>query len=425
MTSRTSRASLIKGRLTLKQALLTLLIATLISLVSGSLELLNHARSMRTDIEQRTQQQLAIVNGAAAEAAFQLNPQLAEQIARGLFSDSDVAYVLIQDDFGRTLAVFDAPVQSPSWLGQALFGDMLDYQTPLRYHLGDTLPTTRVGEIQLSLDLDYLTDQFLARGYSVVGTSIVEAFLLSSLFIAFFHIYITRPLLKVHAAIIQTDPTHPARWPKPTLRGHRNDELGHLVESMDHLLCEFQRGLEQRDHLHRLSQHDGLTGIANRRYFDTFLAHQWEKTLRAGEPISLIFIDIDSFKAFNDHYGHTMGDDTLRSVACALNRCLDSQDSLLARYGGEEFVCVLPGKDIHGALSMANYMRQTVLTLAIPHARGHTDDILTVSMGVASTWPAPGQSAKNLLDEADQRLYYAKNRGRNRIEAFKPVQEGR
>lgn len=421
MSSRLPRGALIKGRLTLKQALLTLLIATLISLVAGSLELLSHAKSMRANIEQRTQQQLAIINGAAAEAAFQLNPQLAEQIALGLFNDDDVAFVAIQDDFGRTLATFESPTPPPSWLAEALFGDILDYQTPLRYHLDDTLPTSRVGDIQLTLDQRYLTAQFLARGYSVVGVSIVEAFLLSSLFIAFFHVYITRPLLKVHAAISQTDPAQPARWPKPTLRGHRDDELGHLVESVDHLLHEFQRGLEQRDHLHRLSRHDGLTGIANRRYFDTFLAHQWEQAAAANAPIAVIFIDIDSFKAFNDHYGHTLGDDTLKRVAKALERCIDSQSDLLARYGGEEFVCVLPGKDIHGALSRANQMRQSVMTLAIPHARGAADSVLTISMGVASARPTSGEGPDRLLNEADARLYEAKNRGRNRIEAFKSV----
>ncbi|WP_447527760.1 GGDEF domain-containing protein [Vreelandella sp. TE19] len=411
---------LIKGRLTLKQALLTLLIATLISLVAGSLELWSHAKGMRASIEQRTQQQLAIINGAAAEAAFQLNPQLAEQIARGLFNDSDVARVVIEDDFGRKLAEFESPTLPSGRLGQALFGDILNYQEPLRYHMGETVPASQVGEIRLSLDQHYLTAQFLARGYRVVGISIVEAFLLSSLFIAFFHIFITRPLLKVHAAITLTDPAFPAQWPKPTLRGHRNDELGHLVESMDHLLREFQRGLEQRDHLHQLSRHDGLTGIANRRYFDTFLASHWEKSLKAEEPISVIFVDIDRFKAFNDYYGHTMGDDTLKSVARALSRCIDQETDLLARYGGEEFVCVLPAKDIYRALSIANHMRQTVLTLAIPHARGQ-DSVLTVSIGVACALPTNDKTASQLLSEADDRLYHAKNRGRNRIEAFDPV----
>ncbi|HAZ99785.1 MAG TPA: GGDEF domain-containing protein, partial [Halomonas sp.] len=99
-----AKPSLASGRLTLKQALLTLMIAIMISLVSGSIELLGHASSMREDVQKRTLQQLAIVNGAAAEAAFQLNPDLAHQIAFGLFSNSDIAQVAIRDDFGRALA---------------------------------------------------------------------------------------------------------------------------------------------------------------------------------------------------------------------------------------------------------------------------------------------------------------------------------
>ncbi|UYG00477.1 MULTISPECIES: diguanylate cyclase [unclassified Halomonas] len=415
------RARLVRGRLTLKQALLTLLIATLISLVSGSLELLGHAHTMRRDIEQRTEQQIAIINGAAAEAAFQLNPELAEQIASGLFNASDVAYVMIQDDFGRVLANFDARSGPLGWLGEALFGDMLEYQAPLRYYVDDALPASRVGEIHLALDHEHLTARFLARSFSVVGISILEAFLLSLLFVLFFHVFITRPLLRVHAAIIETDPALPAQWPKPRLKGHRNDELGHLVESMDHLLREFQRGLEQRDHLHQLSHHDGLTGIANRRYFDTFLESQWAHAIQTQTPLAIIFIDIDCFKAFNDHYGHTTGDETLKSVARTLNRCIDSNTDLLARYGGEEFVCVLPGKDLYAALNTANHLRQAVLALAIPHAQNLTDSVLTLSMGVACQHPARDESPNHLLQLADARLYHAKNRGRNRIEAFRPV----
>jgi len=265
-----------KGSLTTKQALLTLLIAMLISSVAGSIELLSHATNMRQETEQRIQQQLAVVNGAAAEAAFQLNPDLAHQIAYGLFSDSEVAWVSIRDDFGRSLAEYESPEQADStWLSQYLFGDILHHQTDLAYYMGSDMPEAVVGKIELMLAEGYLTQQFLARIYTVVGVSILEAFILSILVIAFFHLFITRPLLKVHAAITQTDPNQPGQWPKPALRGHQHDELGHLVDSLDHLLKAFQQGLEQRDQLHHLSNIDGLTGVANRRHFDEFYQRHW------------------------------------------------------------------------------------------------------------------------------------------------------
>lgn len=409
-----------KGSLTAKQALLTLLIAMLISSVAGSIELLSHATNMRQETEQRVVQQLAVVNGAAAEAAFQLNPDLAHQIAYGLFSDDEVAWVSIKDDFGRSLAEFNTPEQADStWLSQYLFGDILHHQTALAYYMGSDMPEATVGEIELMLAEGYLTQQFLARIYTVVGVSILEAFILSILVIAFFHLFITRPLLKVHAAITQTDPSRPGQWPKPALRGHRHDELGHLVDSLDHLLKAFQQGLEQRDQLHHLSNMDGLTGVANRRHFDEFYQRHWHLAQQIQQPLSVIFIDIDNFKEFNDHYGHAMGDETLRAVANTLNQCIDPARDLLARYGGEEFVCVLPGQDHDEAVGVANCLREAVLSLAIPHAFSSTHSDLTVSMGVASMAPGSLISADALIERADQHLYHAKRLGRNRVETSK------
>ncbi|HDZ45888.1 hypothetical protein LCGC14_0167490 [marine sediment metagenome] len=404
-----------RGSLTFKQALLTLLIAILISTIAGSVELISHASNMRQEVQLRTTQQLAIVNGAAAEAAFQLNPDLAHQIAYGLFND-EVAWVVIRDDFGRPLAEFKAAEEvNSTWLSQRLFGDVLHHKADLEYYMGSDLTDTIVGNIELQLAEAYLTQQFLERIYSVVGISILEAFILSMVVITFFHFFITRPLLKVHAAIIGTDPTQPGRWPKPSLRGHQNDELGHLVDSLDHLLNAFQQGLEQRDHLHLLSKIDGLTGVPNRRHFDQFYNQQWHIAQQTQQPLSVIFIDIDNFKEFNDHYGHAMGDDTLRAVATTLNQCIDPSRDLLARYGGEEFVCVLPNQDHDEAVSIANGLREAVLSLAIPHAFSSTHSDLTVSMGVSSMSPGQSISSETLIKRADQQLYQAKKQGRNRV----------
>jgi len=406
------------GSLTSKQALLTLLLAVLISVIAGSLELFNHAVSMRQDVAQRIEQQLAIVNGAAAEAAFQLNPDLAHQIANGLFSDNEIAQVTIRDDFGTALAEFaPADAVETSWLSQRLFGDMLHYREPLSYFVATDLPDAEVGVVELRLDEQSLTQQFLARSVSVVGSSVAEAFILSLLIIAFFHYFITRPLLKVHNAIVHTDPERPGQWAKPQLRGHRQDELGHLVDSLDHLLQAFQKGLDQRDQLHHLSHIDGLTGVANRRHFDLFYQQQWQRAQKHAQPLAVIFIDIDNFKEFNDHYGHAMGDDTLRAVAQVLNHCIDPDQDLLARYGGEEFVCILPNRDEAAALEVAQCLRKAVLSLAIPHAYSSTHTHLTASMGVASTTTHAALSATALLALADQHLYHAKQLGRNRIEA--------
>lgn len=182
------------------------------------------------------------------------------------------------------------------------------------------------------------------------------------------------------------------------------------------LLRQVVRALEAaNEKLEQLSFLDGLTNIANRRRFDEFLAGEWRRAVREGVPLSLIFIDIDFFKAFNDHYGHEAGDEVLRRVATALSGILNRPADLVARYGGEEFVAVLPGTDAKGAAFIAERLRAAVEGLGIPHAASPVAPHVTVSLGVATLVPLRGSAPEALLAAADQALYQAKREGRNRV----------
>ena len=172
----------------------------------------------------------------------------------------------------------------------------------------------------------------------------------------------------------------------------------------------------QRDLLNRLSSLDGLTGIANLRFFDKFLAQEWGRTVRSEEEISLAMIDVDHFKNFNDHYGHIQGDDCLKAISRALAEALPRATDLVARFGGEEFACVLSNTGSEGALTVAEKLRSTVLTLGIPHSRSETCEVVTISIGVASAKPTKDElTPQDLLRTADRQLYLAKNAGRNQI----------
>ncbi|TWC17819.1 diguanylate cyclase (GGDEF)-like protein [Pseudomonas sp. SJZ085] len=162
-----------------------------------------------------------------------------------------------------------------------------------------------------------------------------------------------------------------------------------------------------------LSTTDGLTGIANRRHFDEVLVNEWRRSVRAGTLLSLMLIDVDMFKSYNDHYGHQAGDDCLRSIANTLKEHAQRAGDLVARYGGEEFVLITTTPNVDSAFQHAQALGDAVETMALPHAK-LPFGFVTVSIGLAVTVLMEEVTAQDLLKQADQALYMAKARGRNR-----------
>ncbi len=171
---------------------------------------------------------------------------------------------------------------------------------------------------------------------------------------------------------------------------------------------------EQALELHASSYLDGLTGIANRRRFNEYFESEYRRAQRAGTPLSLILLDIDFFKPYNDHYGHQMGDACLTKVAEALKLSLQRTSDLVARYGGEEFAVVLPSSDSAGATFLAEQLRTEIASMRIAHAYSGVAEYITISLGVASIAPVIGSLPEHLLRAADCALYEAKAQGRNR-----------
>jgi diguanylate cyclase (GGDEF)-like protein len=193
----------------------------------------------------------------------------------------------------------------------------------------------------------------------------------------------------------------------------------HRIDSMRGKLLDVSRDLASANReLEKLSRQDVATGIANRRYFDSYLQTEVRRAARERQPLSLILADVDHFKAFNDHYGHQAGDDCLRQVASALCTAGRRPADLAARYGGEEFAMVLPGTGSDGAIEVANSVSRVVAALAISHARSAAGKSITLSQGIASLIPERETSSEDLIERADQALYQAKQQGRNRYVVF-------
>ena len=197
-----------------------------------------------------------------------------------------------------------------------------------------------------------------------------------------------------------------------------------LGERIEILELRTQRLDQANQDLLRLSYLDSLTGIANRRHLEEALDLEWRRACRVGTPLSLIMIDADFFKAFNDSYGHQRGDDCLKLLASSLRNVLNRPGDMVARYGGEEFMIVLPGTDEQGAAKMAEAMRGGVEAMEIMHEGSHANEVVTISLGVVTGYPTKGLSSSELIAAADEALYQAKEGGRNRVAIYVEVMKG-
>lgn len=209
-----------------------------------------------------------------------------------------------------------------------------------------------------------------------------------------------------------------------SLNDDEDEEKGLKMGAVDYITKPFRSAIvlarvenhlklkSYQDLLKRQSNLDGLTGLPNRRAFDELLAQEWRRGARLGSPLSLIMLDIDYFKQFNDHYGHIAGDECLRQVGQELASVGRSID-FVGRYGGEEFVCVLPHTDSSGASRVAEKLQQAVSSLQIAHRESRSADFVTISQGVATTVPDAKLVPTELVERADAMLYEAKGAGRN------------
>ena len=170
--------------------------------------------------------------------------------------------------------------------------------------------------------------------------------------------------------------------------------------------------------LRELSYKDGLTLVFNRRYFDEAIEKEWEKAARKSSILSLIMLDIDYFKAYNDTYGHQQGDDCLKAIARTLNEAIKTTGDLVSRYGGEEFTIILPETNEEGAIRVAESIRHNVEELMLPNINSKVKPFVTLSAGIATIVPTTLSSCKLLIHNADKALYKAKESGRNRYEIY-------
>jgi len=175
--------------------------------------------------------------------------------------------------------------------------------------------------------------------------------------------------------------------------------------------------------LKRLTGIDGLTGIANRRSLDEQLQFEWEACLRSRKPVTVLLLDVDDFKRYNDSYGHLRGDACLTRIAETLESCVQKPNDFVARYGGEEFAALLPDTTIEGGAKVAERMRLAVRELRMAHEQSRHGAYVSISIGIGTVVPSADGSVKDVLERADRALYEAKSKGRDRVVAFNDAGE--
>ena len=196
--------------------------------------------------------------------------------------------------------------------------------------------------------------------------------------------------------------------------GEVDSLIGFMFDISERKKNEEQLLILQKE-LEELSFKDGLTGIANRRLFDSIMEVEWENARRNIRQLSLIMIDIDYFKQYNDHYGHIQGDECLKRVAKVLSKAATRSRDFFARYGGEEFIMGLPETDEKAAQLIAERCRNLIFKEQIPHEKSPANKILTISLGVGTIIPDHGEEPISFIEEVDRWLYQAKQNGRNCI----------
>ena len=194
------------------------------------------------------------------------------------------------------------------------------------------------------------------------------------------------------------------------------------AQFLEEMVIESQKNKKELEiankELSELSSLDGLTNIANRRTFDDFVQNSWDHAINTKSPISLIMIDIDYFKLYNDHYGHQSGDECIKKVAKVLKTRGYRSSDLVARYGGEEFVIVLGSTSMEDAVTVANNIQLKVEALRIPHELSLCSKWITISIGVTNITPSNNNGLKKFIKAADNALYQSKDRGRNTVSSI-------
>jgi len=433
-------------------AKVTLLLALILGSVMGLMQVVSDLKQEKNAVQYAAEEFLVSVTPSAASAAYNYYLPAAEQVVAGLFTQRAVSAVEIinegevmiseQREVKQTLPDFAAvSLSDPVVLRNVLLAP------------GDTSTTDIIGSISITVDRAVVAPAFVDRLVSYFLLATLKNVVLGVLLIAIVYAALAKHIVSIAEATVGWKPKSGALTlakPPRMFRGSELETLGgaieHLSENAVGVIREAEESRRQTEisntvlsrksqslsqevqqqneelkrtnaRLRELAENDALTGLRNRGSFDELAAEHFSASVENGVPVTVLLLDVDYFKAYNDYYGHQGGDICLCNVAKIIKSGLDSPDIMVARYGGEEFVALLLGFDATKASGYADKIHQILREERIEHTRSVISDRITVSIGLASTVSQEDlniDSLDQLVSAADEALYEAKRRGRNR-----------
>jgi diguanylate cyclase (GGDEF)-like protein len=423
-------------RLSTRLAVWVVLVAVLLGLIFGMLQVYLDYFNVKREFRERVQETIATVRKPAYQAAFQLDDLLADEVVQGLMNYKAVNQAILFDEENEILAADKKkPIDTQwRWVAEAFFTDR-HHSVALRMRHEDGEYGKTYGTLEVYVDPQVIASGFLERASVTILSGLARNLMLAMIIFFLFQLLVNRPLAQMAKTMMQIDSESPEDAKLPLPKGHEEDELGLLVASTNDLLFSICEKVTERQQmlqkladaatenarLLKLATIDGLTGLYIRRYFEVRYEEEFLRAQRYGEPLSIVLLDIDHFKSINDSYGHLQGDKVLQAVAILIQAAIRHDVDLAARYGGEEFILMLPKTDAQGAYALAERIRLNCQQQVFD-VEGKVVHV-TISIGIATLL-----TGKKILDKtrvvacADEMLYKAKQNGRNRVEVMDQCQ---
>ncbi len=436
-------------RLSTVLAKVTLLLALALGVLAGVSQMLADLKQEKRAVEYSAEQFLSSVAPSAASAAYNYYLPAAEQVAAGLFTQRAISAVTIMNEGTEMISRTREVAPTLPAIGQLTQPDLVTLSVPL-LSPAESDRSDVIGEISITVDRSVVAPSFVNRMVWYFLFATIKNFILGILLILILYAALARHIVSLADVAGKWRPSAgPLKLDDPPkmLRGTELDVLGEKIKQLAETARQqisvveasrketeqnnselnarsqdLSRAVEkQNEELQRanrqlrdLAEHDALTGLLNRGAFDRLASDAFVEAVETDSQLSILLLDVDHFKAYNDHYGHQAGDDCLIRIARIIEKTVAQSGGAVARFGGEEFVCLIQGLTLQGAMEVAEEIHARLAQALLEHQRSTIANHITISLGVASLDTIPDPSLDALISAADEALYEAKRNGRNR-----------